>query len=123
MLVAVYGSLKRGYGNYHVMENAQGDFISEGVTKETFDMNGSGFPYIIKNPKGFPVKVEVFEVQDIQPLDWLEGNPTFYKREKQKILFEDGVEIEAWIYIYQGSIEANEELLENNIYTWKETFC
>lgn len=124
-LVAVYGSLKRGYGNHRVMEMARGKYKGVGVTqKDEFIMDGHGYPYIVRAPKNKMrrrVLVEVYEVPKdglIHHLDVLEGHPHFYKREKEKIRMENGEVLDAWIYIYNGDINPNPELIEKNIYVW-----
>ena len=126
-LVAVYGSLKKGFGNYSVMESAKGKFITEAITKESnYVMDGYGYPYVVFNDSEHAraVKVEIYEVDDIglkMHLDRLEGHPTFYKREKLKFITAIRRELEAWMYIYQGDIKANELLIDNdNCYNWQE---
>ena len=124
-LVAVYGSLKKGYGNHRVMEMANGRYVGVGVTqKDEFIMDGHGYPYIIRakdNPLKRRVLVEVYEVPKeglLRHLDSLEGHPHFYKREKEKIRMENGDVVDAWLYIYQSNIKANPNLIEKNIYVW-----
>lgn len=81
MFVFVYGTLKRGFPNHRVMEHAVGEFIGEGVTTApTFDMTSLGaFPALLPEGK-FRIIGEVYDVEDISPLDHLEGYPHFYDR-------------------------------------------
>ena len=118
MVVAVYGSLKRGYGNYPTMERANGKFITEAVSTFNVDMDGRSFPYINLNKDGYPMRVEIFEVEDIEPIDWLEGHPSFYKRELKEFKGEDNKTYEAWVYILQDYVEHNEDLLKGEVYEW-----
>jgi len=126
-LVAVYGSLKRGYGNFRVMERAKGKFILEAISKKTFVMDGSGYPYInyATGENAHPIFVELFEVDEwgfTNPLDSLEGHPHFYKRELETFVLPDGTEVEAWVYVLQSAVEANLGLLKEingqTVYFW-----
>jgi len=127
MIVAVYGSLKRGFGNYRVMEDAQGVFIGEAESEaDNFIMAGYGFPYVVTSDSEVAGKimVELFEVPELgvlTNLDLLEGHPTFYKREVMRFTKANSKTIEAWVYIYQGNIIADVNLRqENGVYKWKE---
>ncbi len=126
-LVAVYGSLKRGFGNYHCMERANGEFVSTAKTEDAnFIMEGSGFPYVVRNNSemGGKVAVELFKVNKagvLNDLDSLEGHPTFYKRELMFFEKPDGIVVEAWLYIYQDYIGGDESLRDyEGTYVWKE---
>ncbi len=116
-LVAVYGSLKRNFGNYSVMKKAKGVFQNKAISVDShYILNGYSFPYINEepsNPECGHLAVELFEVSSENlegPLDSLEGNPTFYKREQRKFKLPNGVVKEAWLYIYQQ--RENEEFQE-----------
>lgn len=127
MKVAVYGSLKKDFGNYGVMQDAKGKFLTKAITKNSnFIMDGHGFPYVVRDTSknAGKVSVEIYEVDEdgLQKIDWLEGHPTFYKREEE-VFIADGKEITAWIYIYQSPITANTELTVSGVYTWLESWC
>jgi len=119
-LVAVYGSLKRGYGNYPTMERAKGKFITEAVSNFKVVMDGHAYPYINIDNNGYKLSVELFEVNEdgLKVLDSLEGHPTFYKREVKTFTGADGNQYEAWVYILQDFVEHNEELLKGEVYVW-----
>lgn len=123
-LVGVYGTLKQGYGNYTVMQSAEGVFKGKALTKDKFIMNGYGFPYIIPDTSDVAKQVvlELFEVDErgvTHELDSLEGHPTFYKREEIPVILENGEETTAWVYIYQDTIQADESLInEDGNYEW-----
>jgi len=96
MLVAVYGTLKQGRSNHCVMQRASGSFVGE-ATLEGFEMyTNGGFPVIYKTNHDSTIAVELFSVEDIDPLDSLEGHPTWYRREQVATPHGD-----AWIYIMQ----------------------
>ena len=123
--VFVYGTLKQNYGNYHVMERAKGIKICDAVTKDKFVMGGGGIPYVVKvgEPK-HQIKGELYKVFNMQPLDDLEGHPTFYRREKIEVICENGKKQTAWIYFYTGNMVAEEEWInEKNLYEFpKDTY-
>ena len=103
-LVAVYGSLRKGFGNHSVMERAGGEYFFTGKTKENYDLHDLGyFPSVSKahNTNGTPVVVEVFAVDEgglKGPLDTLEGFPDFYNRSLTKVVDEEGKEFDVWLY-------------------------
>ena len=118
MKIFVYGTLKRGHGNFEYFLKGKSKFLGEGFTNDKFHMRQVGFPVVL--PVGDPMKRvsgEVFEI-DVGPvlagLDRLEGNGSMYQREERKILwkppsnnleaeelskFWDNGECEAWIYL------------------------
>ena len=110
----VYGSLKKTYWNNILLIDSK--FISEDITCDTYSMYDLGmYPCIIKDPLGWPVKGELYEVDSFVfgHLDLLEGYPNHYKREKVRL----SSGIEAWIYFMEekrsyGKIEAFNGILE-----------
>lgn len=99
-LVAVYGTLKKGHGNYyrHLTESK---FIGKGVTKDKYPLIVRGLPYLLEEKgKGHHVEVEVYKVDDdtFSDLDALEGHPNWYKRKEVVIRLSSGKEVKAWIY-------------------------
>jgi len=100
-LVAVYGTLKRGYWNHSVMKEAGGEYVGDGITLDTGYLFNVGFPYwlpkkladslhldIATEPKH--LIVEVYKVKDLEPLDILEGYPTHYTRENTPVFLLEG---------------------------------
>ena len=112
--VAVYGSLKKGFGNHRLLKGS--NMIDETFTKPEFHMGSFGaFPGIVEGNK--KVKVEVYEVDDqtFKNLDHLEGYPRYYNR--KEITLENG--IKAWIYFLDD--EDYDYLKdEPHIENWKE---
>lgn len=103
--VAVYGTLKEGYGNHRVLGD-EAKFLYRGMTTRKYDMKNAGFPAIMPNPEGKPVAVEVYEVPETQLpyLDRLEGTPHMYTRETEDILVflnmeEEDVLEDVFIYV------------------------
>lgn len=101
MKVAVYGTLKRGFGNHRLLEKAE--FIGVGDTLPFFDMiSFGGYPGVISGTES--IKVEVFEVSDqdtIDNLDFLEGHPSFFRRDDTHIKLRDEDETEVIAQMYK----------------------
>lgn len=111
VLVATYGSLRRGMGNHVVNTYADAEFVGVGKTKDNIDIFAycGGFPSISlkHSDNGKPVVVDIYRTtQDglEGPYDRLEGySPTrksgnFYDRTQVMVEMEDGSEVKAWIY-------------------------
>ena len=95
--VFVYGSLKEGFHNHAVMDRARGKLIRTGITLPEYDMISFGaYPGVLAGGECV-IKGEVYEVEDIGPLDRLEGHPTFYERRIVNIACKDF--IKAWMYV------------------------
>jgi gamma-glutamylcyclotransferase (GGCT)/AIG2-like uncharacterized protein YtfP len=94
MLVGVYGSLKKGFYNHCVMVDAGATFVEHREITGYRLYSLGAFPALLEGEGR--VHLEVYEVENIEPLDILEGHPTFYKREMI-----NGV----WVYIYQDTVD------------------
>ena len=97
MFVAVYGSLKKGFGNHILLKHSK--FIGEDIVKG-FEMRSMGsFPFI---RKGFGnVHVEIYKVDDatMLHLDRLEGYPYFYTRIQVRT---EKLKKKVWIYVIKS---------------------
>lgn len=102
-LVAVYGSLKSGFGNHRIIKGSK--YLGPGITENKYTMLSLGsYPLVNKYPSAY-VRIELYEVDKstLQSLDNLEGHPTFYKRELIDVsIFLDGLGSEVvknvWLY-------------------------
>lgn len=98
-LIAVYGTLKKGYNNYNTYLTTS-KFIGGGKTQDKYPLIVSGLPYMIDEcGKGYNVAVDVFKVSQpvLDRLDKLEGHPTWYKR-KQIPVVVNGKTLTCWLY-------------------------
>jgi gamma-glutamylaminecyclotransferase len=98
-LVAVYGTLKKGYTNYNWYLTSS-KFVGSGETKEKYPLVIKGLPYLIeKDGYGHNVEVDVFKVsgQVLSGLDRLESHPTWYKRKQVPIMVKGKV-LMCWVY-------------------------
>jgi len=98
--VFVYGSLKKGFGNHHILsDKASAFYCGHYLTKvASFEMRSyGGFPAItntLKNGKKISGELYLCTPETIERLDSLEGHPHWYKR--KRILMDDGT----WAFTY-----------------------
>jgi gamma-glutamylaminecyclotransferase len=100
ILVAVYGSLKRGENNHDLLEVVGATFIGSGCTQPNYKLlNFGNYPGAIKGTNC--LEVEVYEVSQkvLERLDQLEGHPSFYQRLLVNIKLRATTNpIRAWMY-------------------------
>ena len=109
-LVAVYGTLKKGYSNYHSYLTGS-KYLGKGETKDKYPLVISGLPYLIENKgQGHNVEVDVFKVSSgvLAQLDRLEGHPTWYRRKQIDIKMKDKT-VKCWIYFNIKSTDKGQE--------------
>ena len=98
-LIAVYGTLKKGYSNYnHYLTTSK--FLGSGETKEKYPLVIKGLPYLIEDKgTGHNVNVDVFKVSNytLTKLDALEGHPVWYRRKLVQVMLK-GKSVTCWIY-------------------------
>jgi gamma-glutamylcyclotransferase (GGCT)/AIG2-like uncharacterized protein YtfP len=102
--VFVYGTLKRGYGNWGALLKDRSVFLGEAVSVgANYIMLNGGFPRVLDSANGHPIFGELFEVDRavLKRLDRLEGHPHWYRRCRRKFRTADGSKHQAWVYIMQ----------------------
>lgn len=120
MLIAVYGTLKKGGSNHKLLGDSA--FIGSGCTPYSYYMLDLGyFPAI--TPGNHSIYCEVYDVSPtvLSLLDKLEGSPTFYNREPVKISLEDSDEVlSAEIYVLQRKVSGRlvTNCLANGAIVW-----
>lgn len=126
-LLAVYGTLKQGYGNHVYIREAQLPFIGNMVTKDpAFFMYGGGFPIVTDDVHEHQISVEVYEFEDEQQItgiDRLEGHPRWYRRKQFTFVDAVGNEHTAWMYVMRdgehGRAAAHPSVtIQDNVATW-----
>lgn len=130
-LVFVYGSLKRGFENHKWLENNNGKYIGDGITKQSIFKMYSVYNYYPAISKGNEkISGEIYKIDKncLMELDYLEGYPRIYKRDKFLIDC-NGQTFEAYIYrVYDIKDTFGIELpseserikRENGIATWEK---
>src|SRR3990167_8313550 len=124
MLIFVYGTLKKGFGNHPVLGmNAR--FVNTGRTCHYYVMYDAGFPVVMKGEKGAPITGEIYDVdqETIKRLDRLESVGYMYRRERV-VLDIPGWEKNTYAEMYIGLPEnwqnlRNFPLDKNGCYTYE----
>jgi len=116
-LVFVYGTLKRGFWNNYLLEDAE--FLGEGTTLEKFKLFTVGFPYAVPDKSGLPLRGEVYRVckGTLKRLDRLEGYPSHYRRKEVEVRLDSGEVIKAIIY-YTETPRGRELSPRGDFYSW-----
>lgn len=97
MRVFIYGSLKQGRGNHGVLETSNAKFVAACETVKKYTMLDFGYyPGVVTSPEATTIKGEVYEVEVLDRLDYLEGYPDLYYREEVELSSGDT----AWMYLY-----------------------
>lgn len=130
LLVFVYGTLKKGFGNNVLLADAE--FLGEAITAdETYVMTGRGIPFVHLVPEdGHSIVGEVYNVTEpqLRSLDGLEGHPTWYERQEIPVILNYRAEgphllpdTIAWIYLMPGEFDIKhaESVDDNNRQTYR----
>ena len=118
-LYAVYGTLRRGFGNFRaLMDNEHCEFLGEYRTQPLFKMvSMGGFPGVIMDSEDkHAITVEVFRVKHPgveRSVDGLEGYPGWY--DKQLIDTPYG---QAFIYTQTNAAVGSRPFVESG--DWKQ---
>lgn len=121
MKLFVYGTLKKGYGNNHLLSSSK--FVRKDITLEKFILLSPSFPVAVEqeNEEGgyiaLPVAGEVWEVDEgtLARTDRLEGHPHWYCRRLVKTLGGD----ECWMYTQDKRPSGPLSDVIDNTYTWR----
>lgn len=85
----VYGSLKKGFENEHVLDKAK--YISKATTVRKFAMytsKGGEYPYLLKDKPLNNIKGELYKIARkdlLNKIDIFEGSPDYYTRESIEV--------------------------------------
>jgi gamma-glutamylaminecyclotransferase len=100
-LLAVYGTLRKGYANNYLLNGSK--FIGSFETAEKFPHKKTSIPYVANWPGyGEYIPIELYELKNeaqLSQIDILEGHPNWYKRELTQIYCNNSHKVyEAWLY-------------------------
>jgi len=130
--VFVYGTLKRGHGNNHVLGDST--FLGTGETVARCRLFNSGFPVLRPGDKNHaelnrPVRGELFEVSEetLDRLDRLEGEGRMYFRFTKFIRLDDGKVVKAYAYVggssyWRGRGRLRLYDIQNDRYVWQPPY-
>lgn len=110
--VFVYGTLKAGYSNHHLLETSE-KATGTAITTGQYEMYHAGFPMVKNGNKNTGQIVgELYTVDDetLKRLDRLEGHPDFFCRHVVKVMMADK-EVEAWMYMVPSVTERQPQYL------------
>lgn len=129
----VYGSLKKGFSNHGLMGTANATFIGSATSLEPkFKMYGVGksFPGLVSGNSFFTGEVYELSIKNVEYyIDFLEGYPHFYTRNKINVKLNDTNEVvNTWVYMLSDDyLNGNKTYLisdldrlkfNNNTYEW-----
>ena len=100
--VAVYGTLRLGFGLNYVLEDST--FLGQVRAALPYSMyDTGGFPALVHSTQESPLTFEVYEVDDatLRMLDVVEGVPTLYDRESLTLPRYG----EVGVYVYQLPVD------------------
>jgi gamma-glutamylcyclotransferase (GGCT)/AIG2-like uncharacterized protein YtfP len=102
----VYGTLKKGYRNHHVL-GTDAVFIGNGAVLDMTMHQGPGFPYAVPKADA-QIRGELYELPDLIACDRLEGYPHHYLRSQYHVWLNDGsAPLNAWVYHAGPNVNLN----------------
>ena len=112
--VFVYGTLKKGFGNHQLLEDAEYVGKAETVSNNYTMYSLGGFPGV-REGGSTRINGEVYKVNDdeLSRLHRLEGHPVFYKAVNKQVRLTERItnnQTEAYIYILQSEPTGNKQI-------------
>lgn len=124
MLILVYGTLKRNFGNNYLLD--KGKFVGLGVIdgyKLIYSYDVGSFPYAIEN-EGTGIRGEVYDISGdylehtVRNLDSLEGHPAWYRRTKAHTRDDRNVEFYLMPHPHDEQIDCDYNK-DENYFEWR----
>ncbi|MFH1061016.1 MAG: gamma-glutamylcyclotransferase family protein [Pseudomonadota bacterium] len=118
-LVFVYGTLRKGYQNHHLLAGARD--LGPARTVALHALYLDDYPYLVKGHAVCRVVGELYGVDDagLARLDLLEEHPVWYCREKVTVEDRQGIHRKVWVYFFprpKGRLLASGDLHEAGDY-------
>jgi len=119
----VYGSLKKGFENEHVLDKAK--YISKATTVRKFAMyisKGGEYPYLLKDKPLNNIQGELYKIARkdlLKKIDIFEGSPDYYTRESIEVKsrsFDINKRAFTYFYVNKKDYKKKEPITE-----WKKT--
>ncbi len=106
--VFVYGSLKKGFGNSHILSDSKVISLSAQTIQKFVMLSLSAYPGLLDKPShkdSSLISGEIYEVSlsTLKSLDMLEGYPSFYNRKSTSCTCKDGSTHKALIYFLSNN--------------------
>ena len=97
----VYGTLRKGHGNHHVLELSKAVPIDLSAKTVRKFMHVVDFlPKVFKHEAVAQVEGELYRIPTMKYVDTLESHPYLYRREQVDISDSGGEVHRAWLYFY-----------------------
>ncbi len=103
-LVFVYGTLRKGESNHHLLESSE--YLGHYETEDDYTLYDVGpYPALVPGSKAISGEVYLIDDHTLQQLDILEDVPVEYRRETINTPYGT-----AWIYLYQDDSSLSVEV-------------
>jgi gamma-glutamylcyclotransferase (GGCT)/AIG2-like uncharacterized protein YtfP len=97
-LIFVYGTLRKGHCNHHLLKDAYCYGIGSSEASYAMYLK-NGYPYITSSESRYSIVGELYSVDDdtLSQLDRFEGHPRYYERREKPVIVGESRYI-AWMY-------------------------
>ena len=102
MIVAVYGTLRKGQPNHHLLGNSA--FLGTASLPSGYVLTVAQLPFLTRKNNGLGALIELYSVDaaTLSTLDYLEGHPNMYIRTPITIMHNNSP-LEVFVYLYNGT--------------------
>lgn len=105
--ILVYGTLKQGYSNHHLLEHSK--YVCTTITTDKYFMGSYyAFPIVLENNADYNIVGEIYEISDetLQEVDLLESNGTLYERKRVRVKDFDKL---VWMYFIKNPTDFSDD--------------
>jgi len=97
-LIFVYGTLRKGHYNHHLLKDAYCYGIGSSESWYAMYLK-NGYPYVTGSESRYPIVGELYSVDDetLAQLDKFEGHPRYYERREIPVVMGEE-RYSAWMY-------------------------